>query len=509
MALKGSRKVLLGGSFLVTVVAGLAIAAMVNWLGYRHWRRFDWTRSKVYSISETTRKILGKLDKPLRVIVFLPADGQQRSGVYDEVKELADRYAAASPQVKVEYVDPFRNRIRGQEIAQKYGLERASSIVFEYGEGDGVRRHLVEESRLADWDYTGLAYGERPKMEAFKGEEVFTAAIKGLIERKLRVVFTAGHGEPSFKGAGDSDWATAAEALRRENFEVEEWTGLSADKVPDGTDILVIAGPKKPLLPNELTAVRAYLDGGGKLLLLLDPVFGADRQSIVRSGLESLVAEWGVRADDDIVVDPASALPMFGADTIYTNRFRPHPVTRGLEAFPMIMPLARSIAATTAPSGYEAQVLVETSPEGWGETDLSALPRVAKGEKDVPGPVPLAVAVGPRAKSVGEQMEDKVPGAAKTDDAPRSGGGKTRLVVFGDSEFGSNVLFERNAPHFLAAVNWLAVREESLGIPPKRSGKVALQLNPDQLFRIDLIIFLLLPGLAVAAGLAVWWRRRN
>ena len=41
--------------------------------------------------------------------------------------------------------------------------------------------------------------------------------------------------------------------------------------MPDDATVVVIAGPKTDLLPQELTAVKAYLARGGKLMLMLDP----------------------------------------------------------------------------------------------------------------------------------------------------------------------------------------------------------------------------------------------
>jgi len=510
--MRGARKVLLGGSLLLTITLAAGILVGANWIGFNYYARFDWTRSRVYSISQQTRQVIARVNQPLKIIIFLPAEGQQSSPVYDEVRELADRYAAAAPQyIKIEYVDPLRNQMLAMRVAQQYGV-RASTIIFEYGEGESARKHFVEEARLADFDYSRMAFGERPKVEAFKGEEVFTTAIKGLVDdKKMRVVFTAGHGEASFKGNAGQDFALAADALRRENFEVEEWTGLAADSVPDGTDILIVGGPKKSLLANEVEAIRKYLAAGGKVLFMLDPIVAADKKAFVSAGLDSVLSEWGVRVDEDIVVDPNGSLPLFGPETIFTNRTRVHPITRGLEAFPIIIPLCRSIGISPVSGqheGYESSLLVETSAEGWGENDLSELPRVKKDSKDIPGPVSLAVAVGPRMKRLEDEMEKSVPGKKSQIPvrAPESG---TRIVAFGDSEFASNDLFDRNNAYFLASVNWLAVREESLGIPPKKTGKVALRLSRDQIFNIEMIIYLLLPGAAIAAGLAVWWRRRN
>lgn len=504
MAMTGRRKLLVGGSFLLTVVAGLAVALMVNWIGFRHYRRFDWTRSKVYSISEKTRSVLARLEEPLKIVVFLTED---KSPVYHEVRELADRYVAASPHVKVEMVDPFRSPVRAREVAQRFGLDRASFVVFEYGEREKLRRHFVEASRLVEYDYSGLAFNEPPRLETFQGEEVFTQAILGLVERKMRLVFTAGHGEPSFQDPGDAGYKEATEALRRESYEVQEWTGLNAERVPEGTDILAVVGPKKSFLPNEVEAIRAFLAGGGKALFLLDPQFRLGENELVELGIEPLLAEWGVEVGRNIVVDPDGAMLGIGPDTLFTNRYAPHPITRGLEGSALILPLARTISAKKPPAGSEARVLVESSLDGWGENDLASLPKVERGEGDVAGPAPLAVAVGPLTKSLNEEMEKSVPGMPKGDPPPDRS--KARIVVFGDSELASNMFFERNAQHFLASVNWLAVREDSLGIPPKKVGKVRIDLAPQQLDRIGWIILALMPGLAVAAGLLVWWRRRN
>ncbi len=86
---------------------------------------------------------------------------------------------------------------------------------------------------------------------------------------------------------------------------------------------------------------------------------------------------------------------MFGPDTLFARSFRPHAITKLLEGSQVVFPLARSVGAVTpAPAGWTDTVLVETSPDGWGETDLRNLEtKMAKDDKDVKGPVPLAVAV--------------------------------------------------------------------------------------------------------------------
>ncbi len=98
------------------------------------------------------------------------------------------------------------------------------------------------------------------------------------------------------------------------------------------------------------------------------------------------------------MVDPANALPMVGAETVLANRYGTHPIVRSLseEALPLILPLARSVTkAEKPPDGIAETMLVETSPEGWGETNLRQLEGGIKKEPgDTQGPVSLAIAVG-------------------------------------------------------------------------------------------------------------------
>jgi len=81
---------------------------LVNWLGSRHYRRLDWTRAGLYTLSGKTVKVLKDLKAPVNVTVFM-TEGTQ---LFPETQELLKRYKAASPQVVVETLDPTRNRAR-------------------------------------------------------------------------------------------------------------------------------------------------------------------------------------------------------------------------------------------------------------------------------------------------------------------------------------------------------------------------------------------------------------
>lgn len=470
------------------IALGVALLVGVNWLGSRHWFRADWTKTRLYSLSSATEKLVGGLTKPVRVTVFMDRD----SRLWAPVSELLSRYRALSPRIEVEYLDPKRNPARAQAVAREFGGVRQGTVVFRSGD----RKKYVEEDKMAEYDYAASPTGQgAPELKAFKGEEAFTSAILAVAEdRPSRIYFASGHGEGSIDSAERGrGFADAKQLLERDNLTVATWESLGKDSVPADANALVVAGPRTALLEPEGAAIAKYLAAGGGVLLLLDPVLPAAGAPAADFGLGALLAEYGVRLGSDIVVDPANALPLVGAETVFANRYGTHPIVRALaaEGLPVILPLARSV--TKGESAAAATMLVETSSDGWGETSLSDLEsELKKDPGDVTGPVSLAVAAG----------------ASESDKAPAK---KGRLVVVGNSRFAAAGSLESagNANLFLNAIHWLTGAEKRIGIAPKTPEQASLSLTQAQVRRISLFAILGLPAMAVILGIWVWYRRRD
>jgi ABC-type uncharacterized transport system involved in gliding motility auxiliary subunit len=170
---------------------------------------------------------------------------------------------------------------------------------------------------------------------------------------------------------------------------------LGQNQVPEGTDLVVVAGPQVGFLEPELQALTRFLTSGGRVLLLLDPVLGPN--GLERTGFGPWLEGYGVKLGEDIVVDPTNPLPFYSAETFFANQYDNHAITEALEDadYPVIFSLARSLG--TLPQDDEAGLtvteLLRSSPDAWGETNLTRLDGVAKDDADVPGPVVLGVAV--------------------------------------------------------------------------------------------------------------------
>jgi ABC-type uncharacterized transport system involved in gliding motility auxiliary subunit len=493
------------GALLVVGLVGI-----LNYFGMKYYQRWDWTGSKLYSLSEKTESILAGLDRDIEVTMFL----QPGSNLYDPAKELLERYAARSPRVTLRTVDPQRNLIEAQRLVDEYGLSSLNVVVFEAG-GD---RRVVEESTLADFDYSGLQYGAAPTMTGFKGEEAFTSAILALVEKtKPKVLFTTGHGERSIDDFDESGLSRIRDLLGKENLELESWASLGQPAVPAGTDLVVVAGPRVNFVAPELDAFSRYLDGGGRMLVLLDPELDG-QGTLVKTGIEAWLAERGVEVGDDLVVDPSSTLPFFGAETIFVRAAGSHPIIDSLAQadYPVIFALARSVRAGAAPAELEVRTLLQTTSDGWGETDLANLRGVSKGDTDTPGPVAVGVAVGGAAKPPESPFDEHGLEADADEEDEEAASDETaapawRLVVFGDSDFATNgQLANVGNPTLVAnTFNWLLERQNLLGIGPKKPEQVRLSLTRGELAAITWISLLGLPALAVGAGVLVWSRRRR
>jgi ABC-type uncharacterized transport system involved in gliding motility auxiliary subunit len=480
-----------------------ALVAGVNYLGARHWVRGDWTKTRLYSLSQTTRKVLAGLTKPVQVTVFMT----RNSRLYMPVSELMNRYRTASPKIEVEVLDPERNPMRAQELLKQFAI-RQNTVVFRSGD----RKKYVEEDKIADFDYTGVQQGAVPQIKSFKGEEAFTSAILDVTEKTVsKIYFSTGHGEPKLdsqeRGQG---FGQLKQILERANLSVATWSSLGKDTLPADASAIVVAGPKAAFLPPEVGALQKYADGGGRILLMLDPVLPEAGAPPADLGFGGFLSTYGIKLGNDIVIDPANAVPMVGPETVIANDYGLHPIVRSLseEGLPVVFPLARSVSKPeNPPAGYLEMMLVDTSKDGWGETSLARLEAVKKDKEDTPGPVSIAVSVESVAKEAGKKDAEKKDKDANAPAPPKP----FRLVVVGNSRFAANGTIGNagNANFALNAISWLAGQERLVGIAPKTPEQASLALTRAQVNRIGLFAIVGMPVFAILLGVWVWYRRRD
>ncbi len=517
-----TRSQLVQGSTLsAAILLVLALYGMVNYLAMRHYKRFDWTSSQLYSLSEKSLAVVRDIDQEIDMVIFL----NPGSELYEPVDELLSRYAAANPKfIKKREIDRDRNLLEAQKLLDQYSIERDNVVVI----ANADDRRVIDELDLAEYDYSGMQYGQQPKLTGFKGEQLITSALLGLAETEgPKALFTTGHGEAQLDAGNPRSLSRARDILGRDNFRIEEWSTLGATEVPSDTDLLIVAGPTTNFLPPELDLLSSHLDAGGRLLMMLDPVFAEGSDTIVDLGFTDWLAGYGIEIRGDVVIDPSSELPFFGPETIYTEAFGSHPIVDPLaeDRLRVLMPVARSVTSSgDAAPGTQVSELLRTSEAGWGETDLSDPEQIAQGTDDVPGPVSLGVAVsfGPEAKNETESdpgetdpseadPSEAEPSAEENESGSQGQPPEARLVVFGDFDFASDAQVTNGANRglLLNTLNWLAEREELIEIAAREPEQTTMTLSESELYSVFFAIMILLPGLAVAAGIWIYMVRRR
>jgi ABC-type uncharacterized transport system involved in gliding motility auxiliary subunit len=269
---------------------------------------------------------------------------------------------------------------------------------------------------------------------------------------------------------------------------------LSAN-FPADCDLLVVPGPKKALLPNEVDTIKGLISRGGRVFFMLDPE--------TDPGLAPLLADYGLKIENDLIVDTVSRL--LGGDYFMpvVSEYEFHDITKSFR-YATFFPFARSIEeADKKPDGATVTVIARTSPNSWSERQLDQKEVKFDKDKDKQGPISLAVVETLKVK--GTETKD-VPPAENA-----AGEKEARLAVFGDSDFATNRYYRLsgNGNFFLNTVNWLTEEADLISIQPRTSSPRTIQLNPSQGRLLFFVSVILLPLAVLVLGIFVWLRRRS
>ncbi|MBI4012452.1 MAG: GldG family protein [Candidatus Rokubacteria bacterium] len=460
----GRRTTRYGLNALVMVVLILGVIALVEAVSYRHNWRLDLTENKRQSLSPQTAKVLKELKTPVKAVAFLRPDIPGKRVTEDRLK----LYAANSDgKFRWETVDLDSNPSR----ALRYGATTYGTIVLEAERAKGdVREEKVQDAE----------------------EETLTnALIRVTREGKRAVHFLKGHGEKDLASSERAGLSQLKAALEKVNYEAKELLLARESKVPDDAAIVVVAGPDKDLLPNEVDALTKYVGRGGRLLVLVDP-FKAP-------GMATFLERYGLGLGNDVIIDVSGLGRMFdmGPEVPIAADYPSHPITQGFRLI-TVYPVARTVSVKDKPpDGVTVQALARTSPESWAETNQEEI-RTGQVKPD-PGE-----ARGPLAVAAAATIDAK-------DAAGDQKGAKARLVVVGDSDFTSNYALnaQGNRDFVLNALAWLAGEENVISIRPKEARNMPVFLTATQGYVLFWLPVVALPAAIVAAGVLAVVRKRG
>jgi ABC-type uncharacterized transport system involved in gliding motility auxiliary subunit len=469
---KGFRRksFIYSGNMLLVIVLVLAITALANYFLSKHNFRVDFTAAKLHSLSDQSVTVLKNLKTDIAIKGFFREGNYGRAAM----ENLLKIYAYHSPRLKFEFIDPDKN----PGLVKRYDVTQDGTTIFEAG-------------------------GRESRITASSEEDVTNALIKVTRAQKKVIYFLEGHGEQTLAETGDDGYSTAKTELEKLGYEVKKQALALADNFPKDCALLVVPGPQKDLLPNEIATVRQYLQGGGRVLVLADP-------ETAIPGLTGFLDQYGFKLDNDIIVDTVSRL--LGGDYFMpvVSEYEEHAITRKF-GYATFYPFARSIeVGQNKPEGETITALAKTSPNSWAERELNEKQVKFNEDKDRRGPITLAAAASLKVKTEPARAEASEPGEKKPEEK-RAEEKEVRIAVVGDSDFVKNRYYNLsgNGNFFLNIANWLTEESDLIAIQPKTQTPRTIQLTPSQGRLLFFFSIVILPLAVLAAGVSVWLKRRS
>jgi gliding-associated putative ABC transporter substrate-binding component GldG len=494
----------------------LLIAVLLNLLGVRYFKRLDLTTDRVHSLSQPTKTLMKRLERPLVVKVFFTKGLEAPYNNHERlfVEKLEEFQAWSDGRMRIEVVDPSEKLVEivdGEEKTRTREQEalRLGVMPNQYQYRDRTRTELRQV-------YMGAAflYGERqqiiPVVNQLSGLEYDVArAIKRLIDPEpARVGYTTGHGEVELS----TDTRAPIQALRNQLAENNTMlVPVDLDGPTDQLDeleALLVVGPSSAFSPLSAFRLDQFLMSGrgvGVLLSNYQPHTESGEVVPIFHGLEGILGAYGIRHNRDLVLDRTS------------NSKMPLPVRRGrvvnmvnvntpvipvVHDLSMDSPIVRGIPMLTMPFSSTIElpeeetrdvvytVLAKSSEESSRSQAVQKIdPYTLKepGMAETKGASAVLVQARGVFSSAFANQEAPDPGPDAAEEIVVRESADARLVVSGTSHFMAN-----NAMAMLNLVDWLVA---DLSLVDIRSKTLQLpNLNPMEASQVRILKFMNLLG---------------
>lgn len=416
---------------LSAIPAFLAISA--------HDKTFDLANSRAASPGESTKKLFDALGAGVEVHAFLAPNS--------ELVEPLSSYFSQLPDVSYKRHDQLLEPRLAAELGVKHNRVVAISTVSPAGLRRTRRLELGERGAAARATLRDL-------------DLLVSRALRPLARQQRTVYVLRGHDElsqdasrPSHKRI--SKLVQTLEPQLNLRFEPLGLSDGLATGVPEDAAALLLLGPERAYLPQEIKAIEGYLDRGGALLLAIEPSL-TPAVSQPQASLSPLLGKMSVRLGAGVIASKQNILPTTRSKAdrlnLITRQFEPHPAITSL-ATPstreaVLLPSAGFLEILASP---ESEALLQPaklilSPRGsWADLDDDLEYTPPKETRDSRA---HAVAISPRQR----------PGGAKI--TPWRG------IILADSTALSDLALEQSKGNEQLAtdlIGWLLEDEELSG----------------------------------------------
>ena len=475
-----SKKLRYGGYATLLVLGALAVVIVINVLVDQIPGKLDLTQNKIYSLAPETYKLLDSLKSDVTVTTIGKPGSEDAT-----VKTILAKYAAHSGHVKLATVDPDLNPGWAKQYdTTGQGLGAGSLVVAAGKKFKTIGQYDMYNYDTSNYDPTNP--NSAPRLTSLSIEQRVTSAIQYVTAAKNITLYQlSGHGESTLSSLGLNT------AVGNENYEVKDLNLLTEKAVPADADIVLVLAPKKDLSPEDSDKLRAYLAGGGRMVVLMDVITAANPTA----NLAGLLATYGIEVRNVVVAEGDTSKIAAQNPLFIIPNLEYHDILSPLRTnnYDMVLIGAQAIKTLDLKKRtLKIEPLLTSSARSYGKVDIANAKSVDRAPQDLAGPFDLGVAV-----------TDPAQDPAKQD---------TKLVVVGNIKFlqgGMPGQVPGNGDFFMNSLGWLRGQKESITIRPKDVTQMRLSMSQLEALLFSGLVVIVLPLLILGSGLVVWLRRRH
>lgn len=293
-----------------SLVVFIAIV-LINILGHFFFYRFDLTKDKRYTLSETSLKLAKEIDEPLQIEVFLKGNfpGEFKK-LQAETQQLLEEFKAYNSNITFQFINPLADEEARDTIMAAFiskGMlpvnvtltdkgKQSQEVAFPWAlatyKGQSVKVPLLKNNM-------GASTAEKVVSSVQHLEYAFANAFNTVIKPKQKKIAV-------IKGNGELHDILMADFIKqvRENYFIGTFTLDSVAKKPAESlaflskyDLAIVAKPTEAFSEAEKLVLDQYIMQGGKTMWLIDQV-NIDMDSLYNPAGSSLAYPFDLNVND-------------------------------------------------------------------------------------------------------------------------------------------------------------------------------------------------------------------
>ena len=501
------KKLGLGVRAVLQIVFAILSLVFIYYLAFTYQTRKDLSERSDFTVSEATENLLrssGVMDReePIKIIAAL----RKSSPHYSRLRPVVEEYERLSKgKVKLEYLDPIRDKDRAFEIQNNYGDLLADKLfeddIFIIDARKGASANSVEATEdvtshlrylpASSMVISRTDINNQRRIVGYQDEDLLSSMLQSAIEGKPRIMYLVEDKSDLEVTAAGSPLQVIREALQKQNVYLLPLKISQVDRIPENAEGLVIVAPEYDFEPKEIEVLESYWKRpSSAIIAYLNPTTRP-------VNLRAFLRKNGVTPRDDRIIRTRNGRTENQVLATFT-------VGAGLGVNGSLemksVPFEGRVGSLEVREGAEdlvanriqAYSLIETAPDFWGETDYKKANPKYDDDSDHSGPLSIGAAV--------------IRGNANSDNtAPNI----SKMIVLSTSDFLDPARLGNEQLDFVKnSTYWLLGREELMGIGPRSLQRRKLNLIKDDIkFLSNIVLFFIPVGLFLVA-MFVWNIRR-